>query len=279
MSVVNSNPIVNELSDIWHKCGIKSGDTVLLHSDVKRILMHYNYFNQPNDIKKEKVLSVDDVLDSFLLALGGNGTLIIPLFNFDFSEGKPFDINATPSQMGVLTEVARNRVNYIRTKNPVYSFAIFGKNKQYFQSIKLETAIGVDSVFSKLMKMDGKIAVLGLTDKDCMTFYHHIEEMHHVDYRICKRFTGLYTDSQNNTTEKTISLYVRDLDKGVNTLLDPVSDLMWERGLYSGERHNKGMGLRVISANKMYDFVSNLIKQNKTKDFLYSIQKLKKEKQ
>ena len=83
----------------------------------------------------------------------------------------------------------------------------------------------------------------------------------------------MYTDSQNNTTEKTISLYVRDLDKGVNTLLDPVSDLMWERGLYSGERHNKGMGLRVISANKMYDFVSNLIKQNKTKDFLYSIQK------
>jgi aminoglycoside 3-N-acetyltransferase len=271
VSVVNSSPIINELSDIWRKCGIKSGDTVLLHSDVKRILMFYNYFNQPNDIKKEKVLSVDDILDSFFLALGGNGTLVIPLFNFDFSEGKLFDINVTPSQMGVLTEVARNRLNYIRTKNPVYSFAIFGKNKQYFQSVKLETAMGVDSVFSRLMEMGGKIAVLGLTDRECMTFYHHIEEMNRVDYRIPKKFTGLYIDSQNNTTEKTINLYVRDLDKGVNTLLDPVADLMWEEGLYSGERHNEGTGLRVVSANKMYDFVSDLIKSNKTKGFLYEI--------
>jgi hypothetical protein len=95
--------------------------------------------------------------------------------------------------------------------------------------------------------------------------------MHHVDYRISKRFSGLYTDSQNNTTRKTINLYVRDLDKGVNTLLNPVSDLMWERGLYSGERYNEGMGLRVVSANKMYSFVSSLIKQNKTKGFLYEV--------
>ena len=271
MSVINSNPIIHDLLEMWRRCGINSGDTVLLHSDVKRILMHYNYFNQPNDSKKEKVLSVNDILDSFFLAIGAKGTLIIPLFSFDFSNGKPFNINTTPSQMGALTEVARNRTGHVRTQNPVYSFAIFGKNKQYFQSIKLETAIGADSVFSRLMEMDGKIAVLGLTDRKCMTFYHHIEEMHHVDYRISKRFSGLYTDSQNNTTRKTINLYVRDLDKGVNTLLNPVSDLMWESGLYSGERYNEGMGLRVVSANKMYSFVSGLIKQNKTKGFLYEV--------
>ena len=271
MSVANSNPIVNELSEIWHKCGINVGDTVLLHSNVTHVLMHYNYFNQPNNSKKEMVLSVDDILDSFLFALGNEGTLIVPLFNFGFSEGKLFDINTTPSKMGILTEIARNRKEHVRTLNPVYSFAIFGKNKQYFQSIKLETALGADSVFSRLMELDGKIAVLGLTDKKCMTFYHHIEEMHQVNYRIPKQFTALYTDSQNNTIEQTIGLYVRDLDNGVSTLLDPVADLMWESGLYSGERYNEGMGLRVVSANKMYNFVSQLIKQNKTEGYLYEI--------
>ena len=132
MSVASSNSIIRELSEVWRRCGVNSGDTVLLHSDVKRVLMHYNYFNQPNDIKKEKVLSVDDVLDSFFLALGGNGTLIVPLFNFEFAKGAPFNINTTPSQMGVLTEAARKRGNYIRTLNPIYSFAIFGKNNNIF---------------------------------------------------------------------------------------------------------------------------------------------------
>ena len=70
MSVINSNPIIDDLLEMWRRCGINSGDTVLLHSDVKRILMHYNYFNQPNDSKKEKVLSVNDILDSFFLAIG-----------------------------------------------------------------------------------------------------------------------------------------------------------------------------------------------------------------
>jgi len=263
MSVASSNSIIRELSEVWRRCGVNSGDTVLLHSDVKRVLMHYNYFNQPNDIKKEKVLSVDDVLDSFFLALGGNGTLIVPLFNFEFAKGAPFNINTTPSQMGVLTEAARKR--------GIYSFAIFGKNKQYFQSIKLETALGVDSVFSRLMELDGKIAVLGLSDKNCMTFYHHIEEIHQVDYRIPKQFTAPYFDSQNSMSKKTINLYVRNLDNGVSTLLDPVADLMWKENLYSGDKFNEGMGLRVISANKMYSFVSHLIKQNKKEGFLYEI--------
>ena len=173
--------------------------------------------------------------------------------------------------MGALTEAARKRDNYIRTLNPIYSFAIFGKNKQYFQSIKLETALGVDSVFSRLMELDGKIAVLGLSDKNCMTFYHHIEEIHQVDYRIPKEFTALYTDSKNRISKKTISLYVRDLDNGVRTLLDPVADLMWKKNLYNGDKPNEGMGLRVISANKMYSFVSHLIKQNKKRGFLYEV--------
>ena len=271
MSIINSNSIIRELSEAWISCGINSGDTVLLHSDVKHVLMYYNYFNQPSGKKKKKILSVDDILDSFFYALGSEGTLIVPLFNFEFAEGVPFNINTTPSQMGALTEAARKRDNYIRTLNPIYSFAIFGKNKQYFQSIKLETALGVDSVFSRLMELDGKIAALGLSDKKCMTFYHHIEEMHQVDYRIPKQFTALYTDSKNRMSKKTISLYVRDVNNGVSTLLDPVADLMWKKNLYSGDKFNEGMGLRVISANKMYSFVSHLIKQNKTKGFLYEI--------
>ena len=175
--------------------------------------------------------------------------------------------------MGVLTECARSRKDYVRTKNPVYSFAIFGKNKQYFESIELTSALGKDSVFSRLIELNGKIAVLGLPDKSCMTFYHHIEEMHAVSYRVRKKFTAPYKDWDGSVKMQTINLFVRDLSKGVSTLLDPVADLMWKEGLYFGEKFDQGLGLRTISANKMYRFVSDLILINNAKGFLYSINK------
>lgn len=274
MSSLNNNLIISDLAQKWQNCGMLEGDTIVLHSDVRKLLLYYNRFSQPKGKKKVRVLSVEDIFDSFLKAVGVKGTLIIPLFNFDFSSnGKVFDIRSTPSQMGVLTEHARTRGDYLRTKNPVYSFAIFGKNKKYFESIDLHSAIGKDSVFSRLIELDGKIAVLGLSDKNSMTFYHHIEEMHNVAYRIRKNFTAPYIDSSGKETKETISLYVRDLDRGVQTLVDPVGEMMWRKGLYSGEKFDQVHGLRTISATNMYKFVSNIILNNSAKDNLYEIKK------
>ena len=269
---MNKNEIVIELAKKWRDCGLLDGDTVVLHSDVRRILLHYNRLNQHKTKGKEKILSVTDIFASFLNAVGKSGTLIIPLFNFDFSSKKtPFDIKNTPSQMGVLSEYARKRDDYLRTKNPVYSFAIFGKNKKYFESLDLYSALGKDSVFSRLIELDGKIAILRLPDKNSMTFYHHVEEMHNVPYRIRKSFTGLYIDANGKEKKETISLFVRDLDKGVQTLVDPVGELMWDQGLYVGEKFNQGHGLRTVSAVKMYKFVSKIILSNSALNNLYEI--------
>jgi len=264
--------IVKELASEWKRCGVKEGDTILLHSDVGRLLANYNFYNRPDDVIGD-VLTVDNILDSFLHAVGEIGTLIIPLFNFGFSSGKDFDIRRTPSNMGALTEVARKRDGYIRTTNPVYSFAIFGKRKDYFKSVKLTTALGSDSVYARLLELDGKIAALGLPDNKCMTFFHHIEEIHQVPYRIYKEFMGLYSGHSGVAKQQKIRLYVRDLDNGVRTSVENAGNLMWEEGLYHGERFDTGLGLRTISANEMYSFVSNLIKENKTKDVLYRIEK------
>lgn len=274
MSSLHTSSIINELAQKWQDCGMLEGDTIVLHSDVRKLLLFYNHLSRPKREKKVRVLSVEDVFDSFLKAVGVKGTLIIPLFNFDFSShGKLFDIRSTPSQMGVLTEHARKRDDYLRTKNPVYSFAIFGQNKKYFESIDLQSALGKDSVFARLIELDGKIAVLGLPDKYSMTFYHHIEEMHNVSYRIRKNFTAPYIDSNGKETMETISLYVRDLDRGVQTLVDPVGEMMWRKGLYSGEKFDHVHGLRTISAANMYKFVSKIILNNSSKDNLYEIKK------
>lgn len=59
-------------------------------------------------------MDVETILDSFLHTLGENGTLLLPLFNFDFCGGAPFVIRTTPSHMGALTEAGRVRLGAVR---------------------------------------------------------------------------------------------------------------------------------------------------------------------
>ena len=253
---------VNYFSERWFNSGVKSGDTLLLHSSLKRTLMEGRNNGFTN-------LSVEDVLDSFLDALGADGTLLLPLFNFDFTKGVIFDFNHSPSQMGGLTEVGRMRPNAVRTGHPIYSFCAIGKNADVFEMVDNESGYGPDSPFGILCSLDGKIGVLDLDDQNSMTFYHHVEEMLEVDYRYFKKFSGLYKDQNEKVSVKTYSLFVRNLEKGIQTHVNPAGELMWAKGLYNGFRPGSNSGLRVVSANKMFDFVSQIIRDGYAEYNLY----------
>jgi aminoglycoside N3'-acetyltransferase len=98
------NKMTSTLAQNWRTCGIEPGDLVLVHSSLKRTIQTFNTTPQA-------------VMGSFLEAAGPDGTVLFPLFNFDFTKGTPFDIRSTPSQMGALTEAARQYPGRI-TKRP-----------------------------------------------------------------------------------------------------------------------------------------------------------------
>jgi aminoglycoside 3-N-acetyltransferase len=123
-----------------------------------------------------------------------------------------------------------------------------------------------------LREMDGRIAALDLSDQNCMTFYHHVEEMNNAPYRYHKTFTGPYTDAAGTTGIRTYGLFVRDLERRVLTHVDPAGELLWRAGLYAGFRENEGCGLRTISARKMYEFVSGILASGNAKNVLYRIE-------
>jgi aminoglycoside 3-N-acetyltransferase len=245
-----------ELAQNWRRCGINPGDIVLIHSSLKRTLQTHSTTPQA-------------VLESFLDAVGPNGTLLFPLFNFDFTKGVPFDMKSTPSHMGVLTEAARMHPGAVRSGHPIYSFAIIGPQANLF-AVDNFCGYGPDSPFAVLRTANGKIAVLDLDDQNSMTFYHHVEEMHAVPYRYHKQFTGLYTDADGDKSERTYGLFVRDLERGVRTDVDRMGELLWEKGLYRGDRPWQGDGLRTISAAAIYDAVSEVIKEGRAKGLLFS---------
>ena len=242
----------------WRNCGVNQGDVLLVHSSLRRVLRAYEVMPK-------------DVMESFLEAVGSAGTILFPLFNFDFTKGTPFDIRNTPSQMGALTEAARTHPNAVRSGHPIYSFAAIGAQADRF-NVDNFSGYGPDSPFAVLRELNGKIGVLDLPDQHSMTFYHHVEEMHDVPYRFHKTFTGQYTDFEGNTTDREYGLFVRDIEKGVKTDVNPMGEILWEKGLYQGDRPGSGSGFRTIFAAEMYEAVGGVIQSGNALGLLYSIE-------
>ncbi|MGB3875080.1 MAG: AAC(3) family N-acetyltransferase [Shinella zoogloeoides] len=237
---------------------IRPGSVLLLHSSLSRSL-------------KEQHCTPIDILYAVLERLGSAGTLIVPLFNFEFTKGITFNIRSTPSHMGAFTEAARVFNGAVRTGHPVYSFAVIGAQSADFAKIDNYSAYGDNSPFGMLRKMDGDIAVLDLPDQNSMTFYHHVEEMTGVPYRYHKPFTAPYTDAQGITEDKTYSIFVRNLERNVLTSVDRMGEKLWSEGLYRGDRPRIKTGLRAISAQTLFNTTKAIIEAGKANEYLYEI--------
>lgn len=252
---------VYELAEQWLASGVEAGDTILIHSNIKRALINMR--------RKGIKLLPEHVLQSFMNVLGPDGTLILPLFNFEFPTSKFFDIRHTPSKMGALTEFGRLYPASVRTGHPIYSFSVIGAKSKLFESIDNVSGYGDDSPFALLHSLDGKIGSIDLEDQNSMTFYHYVEEMHKVPYRYFKNFEGKYIDDSGVETTKTYQLYVRDIEKDVLTHVNPAGELMWKEGLYKGDRPLVDSGLRTIKARDMFQFVASLIESGQAENMLF----------
>ncbi len=237
----------DDLTGEFRALGVEQGDTLLVHSS-------YKSFGGVEG-------GPQTVIDALLDVLGEEGTLIMPTFNFDFCKGKPWDVRSTPSHMGILTELVRQDPRSKRVFHPIYSFAILGKHADFLTRERYKSSYGANSVFAKLRQLDGKIMVIGLRYNDSMTFFHHVEEMEGVDYRYMKEFTGLVTDEDGNTYEDTFTMLVRDIERGVHTMVDPMGALMEEAGMIT-VRQIGAAKVSLMKANEVYEFTAREMRRD-----------------
>lgn len=246
---------LDDLVRDWHAAGIERGDTVLVHSSLRRTCA--------------RGVTPEQVMHSFLDAVGPEGTVLFPLFNFDFCKGVAFNMRTTPSHMGAMTEAARLHQDAVRTGHPIYSFAVIGAKASEFAGICNKSGYGSASPFAQLIAMNGKIAVLDLPGQNSMTIYHHVEEMLEVDYRFHKTFTADYTDASGQTDARDFEIFVRDIDRGVLTHVNPMDEQLWERGLLTGCRPKEGHGLRVVRAQDVFAAAESVIKAGQAENMLF----------
>ncbi len=247
-----------QLVDGFRNLGVRRGDTLLVHSS-------YKSFGEVDG----GPATVNRALEA-ALGTDKDGTLIMPTFNFDFNKGEAWDVRTTPSKMGVLTELVRQDPRAKRVFHPFYSFAILGKHAEMLGALRYKSAYERNSVFGKLRDLDGKIVVIGLSYNNSMTFFHHIEQMEGVDYRFLKQFTGQVTDENGNTYTDTFEMLVRDIDKGVLTMVDPMGALMEEHGVIKSAKIGEA-DVKLMKANEVYEFTAREMRRDP--HLLYQIEK------
>lgn len=254
-----SDALKARLIEDWRRCGLEPGRMTLIHSSLRRTLA---CLGGAGDI--------DLVLDSFIEASSG-GTLLFPLFNFDFTKGVTFDIRSTPSHMGALTEAARLRPGAVRTGHPVYSFAALGAEAHRFEGLTNISGYGADSPFAILRQAGGRIGVLDLPDQHSMTFYHHVEEMLEAPWRYHKQFEADWVGFDGAARRRSFTIFVRDLEQGVKTRVDPMGERLWARGIWTGERPGVGAGLRTADADAVFKATAEAIRAGEGSELLYEI--------
>jgi aminoglycoside 3-N-acetyltransferase len=130
-------------------------------------------------------LNPEDVVESLLVALGREGTLLFPALSFGAvtKENPAFDVDATPSCVGYLPEYFRTRSGVLRSVHPTHSCCAAGKRAlEITRDHYLDaTPVGAHSPFRKLRDWGGKILFIGCGTRP-NTSMHGVEELIKPDY-------------------------------------------------------------------------------------------------
>lgn len=184
---------------------IKPGMTVDVASDLFTVISQCH--------KQNLEFRPDAFIDALCHAVGPEGTVLIRTFSWDFCHGKGFDMKKTGSRVGALGNIALKRRDFQRTKHPIYSWMVWGKNQDLFCGFNNIESFGADSIFAWEAASDNAVQInLGDPDSIGLTLLHCVEYKVGVPYRYVKNFTDTYVDTNGIATERTYSMYVRNLD-------------------------------------------------------------------
>jgi len=163
------------------EAGVETGDAVLAHSSLSS-------FGRVDG-------GADAVIDALLDAVGREGTVMVPTHTWDKInlDNPVFDVRETPSCVGAITNVLRQRARARRSLHPTHSCAGIGPEiERYLAGHETDlTPCGPHSPYARLMEWGGKIAFLG-TGLACNTTLHALEEYVCVPY-LFDGFHDLYS--------------------------------------------------------------------------------------
>ena len=190
-----------ELNDLIVESGVGTGDTVIVHADLRR----FGYIEN----------NARDLVAMLLRIVGDSGTIITPSFTFSFPD--VFDIKNSVSTTGSLSRLFSSHPGVVRLPDGMTSYYLIGHNANRFISDWTNTSYGPGSIPDQICLASGKVLQLGT---DVLSHIHYLEEKVGVPYRENLRFEGLILDGKDKYPSYT-DFYARIL-KVEKIIPDPI---------------------------------------------------------
>lgn len=201
---------------------IQRDDSILFASNMERLL--WKTFHAGN------TFDFNDMIDRLQMKIGAGGNLLFPTYNWDFCRGVRWEYHKTKSKTGTLSGIALQRTDFCRTKHALYSFAVWGKERERLYRMKDGNSFVGDTPFNFLyVQPRAKMIMFDVDMTHSCTFVHFVEETMGVPYRYLKYFTGQYVDEKGLESTRTFSMYVRDLERKVIPNFTGLENILLEK--------------------------------------------------
>jgi aminoglycoside 3-N-acetyltransferase len=194
-----------DLLEGLRRLGVRSGDALLVHSSLDQFIA---FAGTPTDITATLIEAVGDTGHILMPTLPFRGTAL------DYAlSGRVFNVDRTPSQTGLLTELFRRSPGVVRSVHPTHSVAVRGPRAAYFAAEHnlATTPCGRSTPYSRLLDEKGKILFMG-TDIGVMTFFHFIEEEIESQLPFSPFTQGVYTLRSLDSTGTEVMTHTRLFD-------------------------------------------------------------------
>jgi len=169
---VTADDVASALADV----GVVPSDTVLFHSSLSSMGW---VSGGPNA-----------VIDGFLRAVGPGGTIVVPTLWYHHTDPPmrmdDWDIGASPSYVGLVSETLRTRPDSIRSDNPSHSVSAIGRRAAEVTSEHAATplrhspwgreAFSARSPWQRLYEWNAAYCLIGVDLRVC-TMRHLVEAM------------------------------------------------------------------------------------------------------
>ncbi|MBO6179165.1 MAG: AAC(3) family N-acetyltransferase [Selenomonadaceae bacterium] len=248
-----------DLQEKLRELNIQKGDILYVASDITKVLVEAGRGKSLKN-KEDRDVFLRHLTDSFQSAVGAEGTLLFPVFTWDFCRKKPFSRKNTPGEVGAYNNwILKELKDFVRTRHPLYSFMVWGKYADELTRLQNEEAFGVDSPFAWLHKNKGKMLLVSVSLQRAFTFMHYVEASLRVPYRYLKNFRSEYEDYDGTVEMRNYTMYVRDLDIISHEYMP---DEFLEKPQVMRSVFWQNIPLKVIDLDKSYKIFADDLKNN-----------------
>lgn len=160
---------------VFRELGIEPGDQIFLHTR----MFGFGKLNWRAKLSKEQIC--DSLIDAFKESVGSEGTVMMTTFTQKSHETGTYSVEDSPSEGGALTEYFRKLPDVNRSEHPTHSFAIWGKDQEFYLS-EAKSTFDLDSIYGKTYQRNAWLVDWGTTFKST-TFLHLVEHKAGLSYR------------------------------------------------------------------------------------------------